>query len=540
MAQDNSLYIVDVYVSNEGEPESALELCVLRFGDLNKRPHVYLHTYIQPTCKSQLIRWNEAAKQGLPRELFTNNRWPTLDELIEADYLRDKYVVCFCANYPQFQRLLATSNTRYSILKIWQDVFSGNEEVASITEPTKMLEYIGLPTKDTSNTRYTPLMKRTHALLAISLFLFSCKSNSLRPGFAEGDGDGIYRAFWPLPSVPQPWYDSKAKDLNEISPEALCAYFSDRLPDYIEWVNVCVYHNEWVFGRDRRGEIRLKQRDAMIQFIFNNVFNLPTKIMVLAFYLLYEERIDYARNIALHQGPISSLPQSIKEDFLSFIIRHLDDFLTAAQKTMIIGALVKQLLQTRREEAVQHYDYEALKKQRDENGLIFEEETIPNNKNIVCYKEIRNQERVLYRCFVMQGSADERNACIDFINLKMREIYTSLQDPMSPFWFSEELRLWICYITGFSWDELTNRNRPQDRETLVATRHSICSIMKEQIHPYVQLFLQQLSSMVEDINNTSEKENKRSLFAFMGVTHEVIVEKTTENMSFLERVKRIL
>ena len=64
--------------------------------------------------------------------------------------------------------------------------------------------------------------------------------------------------------------------------------------------------------------------------------------------------------------------------------------------------------------------------------------------------------------------------------------------------------------------------------------------MKEQIHPYVQLFLQQLSSMVEDINNTSEKENKRSLFAFMGVTHEVIVEKTTENMSFLERVKRIL
>ena len=228
------------------------------------------------------------------------------------------------------------------------------------------------------------------------------------------------------------------------------------------------------------------------------------------------------------------------QDFLSFIIRHLDDFLTAAKKTMIISALVKQLLQTRREEAVQHYDYEALKKQRDENGLIFEEETIPNNKNIVCYKEIRNQERVLYRCFVMQGSADERNACIDFINLKMREIYTSLQDPMSPFWFSEELRLWICYITGFSWDELTNRNRPQDRETLVATRHSICSIMKEQIHPYVQLFLQQLSSMVEDINNTSEKENKRSLFAFMGVTHEVIVEKTTENMSFLERVKRIL
>ena len=134
----------------------------------------------------------------------------------------------------------------------------------------------------------------------------------------------------------------------------------------------------------------------------------------------------------------------------------------------------------------------------------------------------------------------EASAEVDRVYNLDTEIYTSLQDPMSPFWFSEELRLWICYITGFSWDELTNRNRPQDRETLVATRHSICSIMKEQIHPYVQLFLQQLSSMVEDINNTSEKENKRSLFAFMGVTHEVIVEKTTENMSFLERVKRIL
>ena len=99
MAQDNSLYVVDVYMANEGEPESTLELTVLRCYDPNKRPQVYVHTYVQPQCNPEHIRWKEAAKKGLPRDLFTLNRWPSLTDLIAADYLKDKYVVCFCAAY---------------------------------------------------------------------------------------------------------------------------------------------------------------------------------------------------------------------------------------------------------------------------------------------------------------------------------------------------------------------------------------------------------------------------------------------------------
>lgn len=539
MAQDSSLYIVDVYVSNEGEPESALELTILRFLGLNRRPVVYVHTYIQPTCSAHLIRWNDAAKKGMPRELFENNRWPTLDEILDSDYLRDKFVVCFCPNFEPYQSLLVNCSARYSILNMWQDVFAGNEDVSSITDYKLMLEYIGLPTKDASNTRYTPLMKRTHALLAICLFLFSCKSRKIQPRFAEGDGEEAYRAFWPLQNVPQPWYDRSASDFGEIEPNALSAYFSERLPDYIDWANICIYKHDWVFGRDRHDEVRLKQQEAMIQFIFSSVWQLQTKIMVLAFYSLYENRTDYARTIALHQGILSSLPQSVKEDFLAFIVRHLDDFLTSSQKRSIIGALMKQQLYSRSEVAAQTYDFDALKKQEAENGYTFVQETISSNHNIVCYKEISTPDAVLYRCFIMQGSVNERNECIDFINLKLRELIKDAHNPMCSMWFSPELRQWICYITGFSWEELTAHARPQDSDKLTDTRHQIVDIIKDVEEPFRNRYKKMVSDMVDTINQTSDEETRRGVFSFLGVTYEILVEKTTENMSLFERIKRI-
>ena len=95
MARDNAFsYIIDVYVPNPGEPESALELTILRYTNSSDLPSVYVHTYlqIQPALLNR-IRWNQAAEHGLDRDMFINNNMPTLTDIEVRDYQRQDSTV---------------------------------------------------------------------------------------------------------------------------------------------------------------------------------------------------------------------------------------------------------------------------------------------------------------------------------------------------------------------------------------------------------------------------------------------------------------
>lgn len=538
MARDNALYIVDVYVPNEGEPESALELVIMRINTPQDRPKIHVHTYLQPQSYNLgRIRWNEVRFNGIKKEIFLDASWPSLNDIYDCDYLKDKRVVCFCSSLEPIQTLVSKCEDCYSILNMWQEVFAGDEHASGITSYVDMLGYMGLPVRDTSNTRYTPLMKRAQAQLAIWLYLFQCKRLNYRPLY--GDSSLANNNFWPLQSVPEPWYTGEPKDLSEIPSPALLDYFSERLPDYIDWSNMLVYVHDWTFGREQRPEIKINNQDAMINFIFNNLFNLKTRLMVLAFYCLYNNRIEYARNIALHQGPFSKLQTSIKEDFASFVITHLDDFLSAPQKRDIIDALVEQGLLVKFERKEESFDFEDMRRHTQDGALNFYSEALKSNRNITWFKEITSASDTLYRCFVIEGTAQERNECIDHVNEKITSLLKEAQNPLADCWLSDDLRLWISSITGFNWKDLAREPRSNDSPTLSNTRSSICEIFSKRTKNYFGSYVKNFRNIIEEINKLPEGEKTTFVFTFMGITYEVCVDKREQANTLFGKLKRI-
>ena len=146
MAVDNAFYIVDVFVPNRGEPESALELTILRVVDPEILPQVYVHTYIRPELNIlSRIHWSYAASYGISRDQILGSDYPTFHEIVNADYLRDKSVVCLCENFEPIQTLVAHAQQCYSLLNMWQEVFAGDEDAGQIAELEQMLSETGNP-----------------------------------------------------------------------------------------------------------------------------------------------------------------------------------------------------------------------------------------------------------------------------------------------------------------------------------------------------------------------------------------------------------
>lgn len=534
MAQDDAIYFVDVYVPNEGEAESSLELAILRLSSLEGRPSVFVHTYLQPVNYSlNRIRWRDAAQFGISQNTITRNAWPTLNEICIEDYLKGKDVVCFSEAAEPINSLVQSSHQCMSIVDLWHSVFSNDQNAVALNDYTEMLEYLGLPTRDESNTKYTPLMKRLFAQISLWIYLLDCRSSrSIVP--ITDDFYGFN--FWPLDSVPDPWYTGEPKSLTDIPTEALKLYFSDRLPDFIDWSNMFVYKHDWTFGRDRQRDVKLSEQDAMIDFIFSRLFNLKTRLLVLAFYAIYNERVEYARAIALHGTPFNSLPNAVKEDFGSFVIMHLDDFLSGEQKHSIISALVEQVIIGKAENRIEDYDYDELKRYSAENGLSFDEHHLQLNHSISCYREISSKDDVLYRGFIIKGSIDERNECIEYINDKLTALVEEALNPLSTYWLTPALKQWIQFITGFSWAELYRPPRPNDSDTLTYTRNSIREIIGKFSAPYIQTFYSNITSCINRINEVPEGERISFRFIFQGIMFDILVDKTGEKPSIIKRI----
>lgn len=543
MARDSAIYIVDVYVPNEGEPESALELSILRINDLDSRPSVYVHSYIMPSnYHLARIRWSDAHSYGISQELFRNAIWPSLSDLVAADFLKDKQVVCFCSNLDPVQTLVQNCDNCFSVLNSWQEVFAGNEYASSLTTYSQMLDYMGIDRQDFSNTGYTASLKRAHAYIAIWLYLYNCTQAQVQPEY--GDNSLAQNGFWPLSSVPSLWYDVNVKEFSDIPFEAISQYFSQSLPDYINWSSMCIYVHDWIFGRQRNYDIKLSNQDYMLNFIFYRLFNLKKRILVLSFYSLYNQRVDYARIIALHDGQFSTLTRYVKEDFASFMLSHLDDFLSGQQKKDIIRALVKEVLQDRFTKPMERAGYEDMlalennHKLENNHNTHIEKKSLELNKNIVWYKEIAIKQEIIYRCFVIKGSLQERNECIDHVNQKIGELLTEAKDPFASCWLSEDLKEWIQAITGFTWSDLSRAQKQTDSESLKNTRNTIKEIIIDNYKKYLVSYKENFKKVVTEINDLPDNERTKFCFSFMGITHEVVVDKI-EDASLLSFFKKI-
>ncbi len=541
MARDNAYYIIDVYVPNQGEPDTALELTILRYPESGSQPTVHVHTYLQPPVSViNRIRWNDAAVHGLDREMFEGSNWPTLTDIEVRDYLKDKTVLCFCANVEPVQTLVANSLECYSIVSMWRDVFAGDDYTMSIGSCEGMLEYMGLPGRDPSNTRYTSLMKRARSYMAIREYLLNCKLKHERPAY--GDSTNAQNDYWPLKNVVLPWYTGEPKKLSEIPTQAIKEYFSNRLCDYIPWKTHCIYEYDWTFGREPRPSVRIKKQDKMMEFIFNKVFNLKTRIQVLTFYSLYNKQVDNAREIAMHHGDYNSMRVAIKEDFSSFVVSHLDDFLSARQKHDIIKALVQQCLNAKDENKnlETELDFDKMYKSADENNLNFNVQRIGDSRSFRWYKEIAADDEVIYRCFTIKGNREQQAQCVDLINNKIRELLYEARNPFAQFWLSPDLKMWISSITGFTWQEITRDPRPADSKSLVDVRTTISNIIRQSSTEFRKSYARCFTNTVNGINELGDDEKKSFMFSFMGVTHRFDVDKSEDSMGMWSKFLKVL
>lgn len=558
---EDAIYIVDVYVPNEGEPGSALELTILCLEQIEKLPRVFVHTFLQlPACDLNLVHWHNAAGFGLKREMFEHSSWPSLDDIIDADYLKNKTVVCFCDSMEPVQTLVQNSRYSYSLLNMWQTLFRGNEAAAGVTTCEEMLEFIGLDPEDRSNSRYTPLMKRARAYLVIWMYLYSFDQYFAEYKQLPPLGDLSFclfdlAKFWPISGIPEPWYPKEAKAFLDIPQNAIESYFSERLPDYVDWSQICIYDHEWTFGRSRNFEGSLDAQDAMLNFIFYRLFKLSSQILILTFYALYNDRTEYARIVALNHDNFSDLPKYVRDDFGAFIISHLDDFLSGSQKRDIITALVRQAMSARADLPFQEYDYDALYKASQnklrnnrnnrirvglsEDAMTFHSETLDSNHNIAWFREISSPEKVLYRHFLIRGTNDERNECIDKINDRIKQLLTEAQNPMTSVWITEELTRWIENITGFQWNELARSVRYNDSQTLIKCRYTLSEIITDSSHKYLKDYLDKLRKVIDRINELPEGQCDVYAFSFQGISHVFEIDKSAASLGLLSKLRHL-
>lgn len=546
------LYFLDVYVPENSDPSCALEVAVLCMNANTVRPIVHIHSFLQPQPISVInrYRWEEAERFGISRNVIEHGNFPNFYDIVKADYLKGLDIICFNSAHEAISNLTKNAHSCESLVDIWHRVFRhAKNEARDFTEYEQMLDYIGLDKEDRSNTLYTPLMDRIHAYIAILYYLNLCVERKQVPN--RRDPAFIQNPYWPLQNITVPWYSGKPKSLKEIKTTEVQTYFSERLPDFIDWKNLHIYVDDWTFGRKPRAILNVSGQDAMMNYIFFNLFDIERQILVLAFYSLFARRTNYAGIIALHTGDFSSLPNYIKADFSSFMLKHLDDFLNKAQKCFIIESLVSQVVQDNASKTNENIEYLAIykehakkiKKFNSKNSLLdcfdLESCSLDCNKNIDWFIKLCNKGEIIAYYFVITGNQQERDECIDRINAKFREMSIAVKNPFADCWLNEDLKLWIESVTGLPWQKIQSEPRHNDSPTLTSARKTISSIIAKQSKAYCAGFFNNISQCVSKINEGEllDRNNISSAwFYFQGIRYIVIIDDSDSNAGLLRRL----
>lgn len=517
-----SRYFIDILIPNEGEVDSALEIGVLRYVKGENRPVVYMHSYIKP-LSPQRIRWVNAIEHGINRDKVSREKFPTLKELIAVNFFTNKNVVCLNPNIEPFASFVKDSTSVQSIQSLWQDVFEGDEEAEQLTKIEQMLEYLDMPVKDDSGSRFTPLLSRLHAMVAIWDLLTEHKNKKL-----DLKGSLNLSTIWPIKSPDKNIIHNFA-DFSSMPSSAINTLFSEDLSDYLNWYEMQIFSFDWVFNRKAPPSTKhLKNKVAMAEYIYLKVLSDQMKLWVLIFYSIYNKKTSFAKEIALKRGDLKHLPVSIRDDFSSFLITHLDEFLTTQQQSKLIESMIYHSMADRAIQNFESFDFDTMFadfKKNKKSALSFKTVSIKSNTSIKCFKEISNANSILYRRYEITGDEAERYECLVKVNELFSEFKREIKKPLSLFWFNHELQGWIQYITGIPFKALSSDPSRSDDEKLIEYRNMLLQITMKYGDRWAKDLHSRLSHILEELKVCKEFEKSWS-FVFQGISVEVVFKVT--------------
>ena len=530
-----TFFFVDVFTPNEGEEGLCLEYGILRWseGKAESRPEVYVHSYLRPISNNSRIRWANAAQMHITRDfLEEKGNLPSIEDMIEADYLKKRVVVCFDPSGETYSKLLRHADTVISIKDLWQRVYKNEERALACETLDRMCDYIGLIGDNNENTNYTPLLKRLHRITALwSLLNEIEKSPRLKHKIGFG---GMQTTFsWPLPATESEWFKNDPSSLDDLSEDEIKEFFSSNLADRLNWFDMNMYACDWVYNRKPLKIAReLSGKGELASYIFSHVLSFKMQIWVLIFYSHFLHKKEDALQIALNRGGVSSLRPAAKESFINFMIENLESFLTHEQKSHLITSLIRQSLSENDKIPFTPYDYEKLEKlsreHHDGPRMYFTGGTSMSGEPTDCFREIRDHTgRTVYRRFIIKGRDKERTLCVETVQYHINGFYKEATNPLADIWLRPTLKLWIQYVTGVSFSEITRSQKMNDGPQLNGVRMALKETMIKEATPYLRKLYENLENYM--LNTTKRvTEEERFRFTFQGISVEMIIQPPTK------------
>lgn len=540
----NSLYFLDFYIPNEGEPDTALEVAVLRLSPADKRPGVFLHSFLRPENPAR-IRWISLARDGFTKERFCSQGGkdlPSLREVQTANFLKNKAVVCMNPVTEPCSSWLKDARRVIGLTELWQNCFASEDRLSGLTRLEDMLEAAALPavTEDHGH-KYTPLLLRLHAKVALWCYLHA----KLPAGKAQENADTFAAQssdFWPLPEPDAAVTTAlqQASDLSSLDDSCVQKLFSPALPDYLNWYQMQVYVSDWVFKRRARGEVKLPSvtfRMDFVNYVFSRVLHLNMQIWVLIYYSIYDHRTDYAREIALHKGVFADIPYAAREDFAVFLLNHLHEFLSLPQKRSLLSVIIRESLKKMGRDSFEAFDFEeTCRKKRKHKTAVHCHSSCPEGSSFRCFREIRAEDRavVLYRSYTISGDPEERDICTEYVRTLWAQFLQEVSNPFCQVWMQKELQPFIQCITGFAWQDLQRECRSDDTESLIEHRELLREVMQQEIQPWLRTLQQTFVQIIRDINSRPDAQYHKG-FNFQGISVEVTAAGKSRS-SFFSRL----
>ena len=521
-----TLFFVEAYTPNEGEPALSLEYGVLRWSTReNDRPNVYVHTYLKPATPSR-VKWPVASiEMKITRNLIDNKGdLPEMDDMLAESYLDQKKLVCFDASIEPYVTLARRASGVISVKHVWNEIFEDDEKALNCTTIAQMCDFLGLPPDNDENKNYTPLLKRLHQMVALWQLLDNIQSNPKAKKKSSLGGGMQLSYIWPLPPTKEEWFDSRPNSFNDLSNEEIIEFFSSNIADRINWYEMNMYACDCIYKRPKQRITQdLQSKKEICDFIFNHILSFKMQMWVLIFCSVYFYRPDVAQKIAAARGNFAILSMAVVETFTNFVIANIEYFLNPAQKLGLIKALLDMSLQKNARIPFEHYDYDAVvnKSHHDDPKLY------PTNENseIPCVRGIRSGYNVVYMRFDIKGRGREREDYINGVNLHLNRVFSDARNPFSNFWLPHSLQLWIQYILDVDFSSIVSPQRSTDSEYLNSIRVSLRQLIEESTKPYLKEFYEKLRNAILTINQGASLNKFDPIqFVFQGCSFEIVIE----------------
>ena len=489
-SSQSTVYFVDVYSSNEGEAEYALEYAALSFSPgKENRPEVYVHTYLKPDVTLNKIRWPDVYSAiGITKErIEKDDKLPSLDDMLSSDYLKNRCIVCFDEGIEPDNAIVNSAGEFQSIKRMWEKTFcseqANSQKALECTTLDQMCRFVGILDDNAKNTNYTPLLKKLYKMAALWEFLNNCIENpKLKKNLSLGNLQ--MSLIWPLPDTKKQWFNVECDSFESTTDEMINELFDGTLSDRINWFELGMYANDWEFKRNVAfSSSNLTGVNDLASFIFTRVMNFDIQLWVLCFYALYQHKTEVAKNIALAHGDFSCLNSANKEHFSYFIIDNLDIFLNPSQKKKLISSLVRQSFRARAEKSYEYLDFKKMKKIDEKNRTA---------QKYYFFKEARdaryirqNSGQLLFISFDVKGRGKDREVSSDYAVNNIQSFYLQAKNVFSDIWVGSDLKVWLEFITGYSFTDIAAVPKYNDSDELKDIRKLLSEILQKEAYPYL-------------------------------------------------------